>query len=222
MVLPLIYQQTGNDPAPITPQAQPPASSWVSVPSRQTALDKQSMLGRGASAVLSGLGSAFGPAGSALGNFAGQKIGGKSTKSSLLGALGGLVGTVLTGGNPLGGLAGSWAANQFFGDSGPDPSGPNSAAGLGTPTNDPMGGFGDYSGLEGIGGEPATAANDFGAVGGLGGDPSTYRKGGYVPNTGSPKVEPKKKIVHETEFILRPEAVKAIGIPTLQILNGLR
>ena len=71
----------------------------------------------------------------------------------------------------------------------------------------------------GLGGTPSgPAGGNFGDYGGRRG----FRHGGYIRPDGDDRMEPVDIRAHETEYVLRPEAVEAIGVPTLEILNNMR
>jgi hypothetical protein len=78
---------------------------------------------------------------------------------------------------------------------------------------------GSQSGQAGTGADGS--GGNMGDPGGEG-NGGTYRKGGLIPKDKDKKLEARKVTAHEGEFVLRPEAVKAIGSPFLHWLNARR
>jgi hypothetical protein len=78
---------------------------------------------------------------------------------------------------------------------------------------------GSQSGQAGTGADGS--GGNMGDPGGEG-NGGTYRKGGYIPKDKDKKLEARKVTAHEGEFVLRPEAVKAVGSPFLHWLNARR
>lgn len=52
--------------------------------------------------------------------------------------------------------------------------------------------------------------------------PAAWRKGGYIPGDGDGRLEARRITAHEGEYVIRPEAVKAIGRKRLAQLNRKR
>ena len=48
-----------------------------------------------------------------------------------------------------------------------------------------------------------------------------FRRGGYIPGDSDGVLEPREIEAHETEYVIRPEAVEAIGLPALDRLNRM-
>ena len=48
-----------------------------------------------------------------------------------------------------------------------------------------------------------------------------FRRGGYIPGDSDGVLEPRRIEAHETEYVIRPEAVEAIGLPALDRLNRM-
>jgi hypothetical protein len=86
------------------------------------------------------------------------------------------------------------------------------------------GGSSSAAGEGGVsGGGSASGDGTSGEAGGVGagdGGGGTYRKGGYIKRDGDKKLEARKVTAHEGEFVIRPEAVDAIGIELLRRLNA--
>lgn len=80
---------------------------------------------------------------------------------------------------------------------------------------------GNFTGNETSGGTPGgTPGTDGSAsVGDLGGP---WRKGGYTGDDGDNKLEPKLGVVHEREYVIRPEATAYYGQGLLRAINERR
>lgn len=51
--------------------------------------------------------------------------------------------------------------------------------------------------------------------------PRSYRGGGHIPMDADNRLEPRVIEAHEGEYVIRPEAVQAIGVPALDRLNEM-
>ena len=76
---------------------------------------------------------------------------------------------------------------------------------------------GDYGGDWGGGDEGGGDDGGFGDGGG-----GEWRHGGYIRPDRDSTLEPVRTTAHEGEYVLRPEAVSAIGIPALDALNQMQ
>lgn len=139
-----------------------------------------------------------------------------TSPAGLLGGWGGLFGTP-NDGSGLGGI-GAGATGHL----GTTADGREAGYGaLGTPSSY---GFGDLGGFgassnDGGGGGMSGAAGDPGADGGPSGP---WRKGGYTGDDGDGKLEPKLGVVHEREYVIRPEATAYYGKGLLKAINERR
>lgn len=108
---------------------------------------------------------------------------------------------------------------------------PGAADGVGDSKGGGEDGTGDSSGgsagdaggdsSSGTGGDagPGSAGSDGNS--GPGGEGGGFRIGGVIPGNSNGLFEPVEITAHEGEFVLRPEAVQAIGLPFLEALNQL-
>lgn len=83
-------------------------------------------------------------------------------------------------------------------------------------------GFGDGTGDGGGGNSgPDSAGDSHGGTSSSSSGDDGWRHGGLIPGNGDGVSEPRQITAHENEFIMRPEAVQALGPEILSMLNSM-